>query len=83
MPEEAATATMAITPELLRLSEDQVQLTWDASVHPTVMVRDAVSGEVVAILSGGQQPFTTRAKRFDVVLSDGVTGRTHHLETPN
>ncbi len=80
---KAATATMAIIPELLRLSEDQVQVTWDASVHATLMVRDAVTGEVVAILSGGQQPFTTRAKRFDVVLSDGVRGRTHHLETPN
>jgi hypothetical protein len=79
----AATAPMAIAPELLRLSEDQVQVTWDASVHPTVMVRDAASGEVVAILSGGQQRFATKARRFEVVLSDGVTGRTHHLETPN
>jgi hypothetical protein len=78
-----ATATMAIQPDLLRLSEDKVQLTWDASVHPTVMVRDADSGEVIAILDGGQQSFATRAKSFDVVLSDGVTGRTHHLETPN
>jgi hypothetical protein len=78
-----ATATMAVTPELLRLSEDQVQVTWDASVHPTVLVRDAVSGEVVAILQGGQQPFTSKVKSFDVVLSDGVSGRTHHLETPN
>ncbi|HEX7552313.1 MAG TPA: zinc-dependent metalloprotease family protein, partial [Geothrix sp.] len=78
-----ATATMAIQPDLLRLSEERVQLTWDASVHPTVMVRDADSGEVIAILGGGQQSFATRSRRFDLVLSDGVTGRTHHLETPN
>jgi hypothetical protein len=79
---KAATATMAVAPEATRLSDDKVQLTWDASVHPTVMVRDADTGEVLAILSGGQQNFTTRATRFDLVLSDGVSGRTHRLATP-
>jgi hypothetical protein len=79
----AATATMAVAPEATRLSDDRVLLTWDASVHPTVMVRDADSGEVIALLVGGQQPFASRSRRFEVVLSDGVTGRTHRVETPN
>ena len=43
--------------------------------HPAALVRDADTGEVVAILSGGRQAFTTRAQRFDLVLSNGVTGR--------
>ena len=70
-----ATAGMALSPEVQRLSEDKVQLTWDATIHPAAMVRDADTGEVIAILSGGRQTFTTRAKRFDLALSRGATGR--------
>lgn len=77
-----ATSGVAASPELQRLSADKVQLTWDVTVHPAALVRDADSGEVIAILTGGRQTFTTRGKRFDLALSDGVTGRTHHLQVP-
>ncbi|WP_257311046.1 IPT/TIG domain-containing protein [Geothrix fuzhouensis] len=70
-----ATAGVALSPEVQRLSEDKVQLTWDATLHPAALVRDADTGEVIAILSGGRQTFTTRAKRFDLALSRGATGR--------
>ena len=70
-----ATAGVALSPEVQRLSEDKVQLTWDATIHPAALVRDADTGEVIAILSGGRQTFTTRAKRFDLALSRGATGR--------
>jgi hypothetical protein len=69
---------MALAPELLRLSENQVQVTWDATVHPALMVRDPQSGEVLAILSGGRQTLTTQARQVDLVFSDGVTGHTLH-----
>jgi hypothetical protein len=65
------------------MSEDKLQVTWDASVHGTAMVRDADTGEVIAILSGGQQTISAKAKHVDLVLSDGVTGATHRLEPAN
>ncbi|WP_243302991.1 IPT/TIG domain-containing protein [Geothrix oryzisoli] len=69
------TAGAAPSPEVQRLSEDKVQLTWDAMVHPAALVRDADTGEVLAILSGGRQTFTTRVQRLDLALSSGATGR--------
>ncbi len=78
----AAAQSAATTPELRRLDSGQVRLTWDATIHPTVLVRDTDSGEVIAILAGGVQTLQTKAKRLDLVLSDGVSGRTHHLELP-
>jgi len=77
-----ATSGVAAPPELQRLPEGRVQLTWDASVHPAALVRDADSGEVVAILSGGRQTFATGAKQFDLVFSRGTGGRTLRLKTP-
>lgn len=77
---KATARIISAAPEALRLSKDQMQLTWDASVHPAALVRDADTGEVIAILAGGRQTITTKAKRFDLVLSDGVTGPTHHVE---
>lgn len=77
-----ATSAEAPAPEFQRLQDGKVQVTWDVSVHPALLVRDADSGEVVAILSGGRQTFASRAKRFDLVLSDGVAGRTLHLKAP-
>jgi len=74
---------VATPPELQRLTGDQVQLTWDATLHPAVMVRDRDTGEVLAILPGGRQSFTATATRFDLVMSDGVTGPTHRLELAN
>ncbi|NWJ40706.1 MAG: hypothetical protein HXX12_07020 [Geothrix sp.] len=74
---------IAATPEAQRLSADKLQLTWDATVHPAALVRDADTGEVIAILSGGRQIIPATGKRFDLVLSDGVVSHTHRLEPAN
>ena len=79
----AGARIVATPPELQRLTGDQVQLTWDATLYPAVMVRDRDTGEVIAILPGGRQNFTATATRFDLVMSDGVTGPTHRLELAN
>ncbi len=73
----------AAPPTLIRLSEDQVQISWDASLYRAVMVRDADSGEVVAILSGGKQTITNSSKRFELVFSDGVQGYTLRTQPSN
>lgn len=72
----SATPAVAATPEVQRLSADTVQVTWDATLQPAVMVRDGDTGEVVAILGGGRQTFSSRARRFDLALSQGAGGRT-------
>ncbi len=71
---------LAASPEVQRLDPERVQLTWDAALHTGALVRDADTGEVIAILGGGSQALATRAHRFDLVLSDGVRGPTHRLE---
>lgn len=77
-----AARMVAAAPEVQRLAAGRIQLTWDAAVHPAALVRDADTGEVVAILSGGRQALETRGRRFDLVLSDGLSSRTHRLELP-
>jgi hypothetical protein len=72
--------SQARAPGLQRLSEDRLQLTWDATLHPAALVRDADTGEVLALLAAGRQTFISRARRLELVLSDGVTSRTHVLE---
>ncbi len=76
----AALATAA--PEVRRLDPERVRLSWDATLHPAAMVRNADTGEVIAILASGVRELSTRGQRFEVVLSDGVVSRTHQLEAP-
>jgi uncharacterized repeat protein (TIGR02543 family) len=71
----------AAPPEARRLATEQIQVRWDATLHPAALVRDADTGEVIAILGGGSHTLATRAKRVEVVLSDGVSGPTHRLAT--
>ncbi|WP_306601986.1 putative Ig domain-containing protein [Geothrix sp. 21YS21S-2] len=66
-------------PSLRRVSAGEVALDWDAAAHPAVMVRDTATGEVVAILEGGQRTFQTSAASLDLVFSDGVKGHTTRM----
>jgi len=70
---------MAPPPDLRRLDEARIQLTWDATIHAAALLRDVDSGVVIAILSGGRQSLSTKARRFDLVLSDGIAVQTHRL----
>ncbi|MDE3033963.1 MAG: hypothetical protein KGI56_09895, partial [Acidobacteriota bacterium] len=67
-------------PELLRTAPGALQLTWDATLQPAALVRDSDTGAVVAILSGGRHIVPARGRHFEVVLSDGVVSRAHHLD---
>ncbi|HEU4681707.1 MAG TPA: hypothetical protein VFS51_08180, partial [Gemmatimonadales bacterium] len=49
-----------------------VGLRWNASVHPTIMVRDPDTGEVLSFARGGSARVWTTKGEVDVVLSDGV-----------
>jgi len=77
----SAARMLGAAPEVRRLDPERVQLTWEATLHPAALVRDGDSGEVIAILGGGSRVLETKARRFDLVLSDGVRGPTHRVET--
>jgi len=77
----SAARLLEAAPEFRRLDPERVQLSWDATVHPAAMVRDGDSGDVIAILGGGSRVLETKARRFELVLSDGVRGPTQRLET--
>ncbi len=51
----------------------QLDVRWDAARYPMVMVRDAVTGQVVSFARGGAARLWTRGSRFDLQFSDGLT----------
>ena len=70
----AATAPTPADPgqELTRPNGEQVQMRWDATRYPMVMVRDAVTHQVLSFARGGTARLWTRSGSFDLVYSDGV-----------
>ena len=67
-----AAATADPGQEISRPNGEQVQVRWDASRYPMVMVRDATTGEVLSFARGGAARLWTRAGNFDLIYSDGV-----------
>jgi hypothetical protein len=49
-----------------------VVLQWNGSVHPTIMVRDPDTGEVLSFARGGNARVWTSKGELDLELSDGV-----------
>ena len=49
-----------------------VMIQWNAAVHPTIMVRDSETGEVLSFARGGQARVLTAGNELELVLSDGV-----------
>jgi hypothetical protein len=56
---------------------NRVRITWDATRHPIVMVRDAQTGDVLSIGRGGavELPAGLPSGLLQVLRSDGVTSR--------
>jgi hypothetical protein len=71
-PAMAATAE----PSVRRMAGDRVAVTWNAAAHPAILVRDATTREVIAVLTGGDRTLRTTATALDLVLSDGVQAHT-------
>ena len=68
----AATTSQVPTSRLVQLNANRSRLEWDAKTYPGAMVRDPVTGEVLAFLSGGSAELGL-AREVDVVFSTGVT----------
>jgi hypothetical protein len=62
----------AASPVTARREGQSVVLQWNASVHPTIMVRDPGTGRVLSFARGGNARVWTSKGELDLELSDGV-----------
>jgi hypothetical protein len=65
--------------QVRRVPGGKVAVRWDAREHPMVMVRDAVTGEVLSLARGGSVDVITRNRHVDLVFSDGVQSQTKRV----
>ncbi len=71
---QAGPSQQGVAPGDVALRGDQgsVTLTWDAAVHPMIMVRDPRTGHVLSFARGGRARVWTDKSELDLVLSNGV-----------
>lgn len=62
-----------------RQGADRVAVRWDASAYPMAMVRDARTGEILALARGGAAELRAGTGEVEVVLSDGVRSSTRRV----
>ncbi len=59
-------------PVFARGADGRGLLQWDARLHPVVLVRDAVSGQILSFARGGSVRLPAGAARIDATFSDGT-----------
>jgi hypothetical protein len=69
------TRAEAMAVRTTRVAPGRVALEWDAVAQPMAMVRDPVSGQVLAFARGGRAEVVTDRDDLEVQLSTGVTSR--------
>jgi hypothetical protein len=57
---------------MTRIGPQQIELRWDATRFPVVLVRDAASGEVLSFARGGTARIWSRAQDFELQFSNGT-----------
>lgn len=55
-----------------RIGRGRVMIHWDAAAHPVVMVRDALSGQILSFARGGDADVVTDRDDLELVASDRV-----------
>ena len=59
-------------PVFTRGADGRGHLRWNAALHPVVMVRDAVTGQVLSFARGGSVRLPASVTRLDATFSDGT-----------
>jgi len=75
-------AARAASPMARAAGGGRVDLSWDGSVHPMALVRDARTGAILSFARHGTATVWTNGAELDVVLSDGVRSHTQRLTVP-
>jgi hypothetical protein len=78
----AAAAGAALDVRTARPAPGRVSVRWNGSTYPMVMVRDAVTGQVLSFASGGSADIVTDRSDLEVQLSNGVGGRSVRVAVP-
>ena len=68
-------AAGAVAVRTTRVAPGVVSVRWDAATHPMAMVRDPITGHVLAFARGGRADVVTDRDSLEVQLSAGVGGR--------
>ena len=68
----ASAASSDPVPAMTRANSQQVDVQWDATRYPMVMVRDAGTGDILSFARGGSARLWTRGSNFILQFSDGV-----------
>jgi hypothetical protein len=74
-------ASLAAAPRasVARQGAERLSVRWDASAYPMAMVRDARTGEILALARGGTAEVRAGAGDVELVLSDGVRSSTRRI----
>ena len=59
-------------PVVSRPNPQQVEVRWDAARYPMVLVRDAVSGQILSFARGGLARIFSTGQSFELQFSDGL-----------
>ncbi|NNG16906.1 MAG: hypothetical protein HKM89_10535 [Gemmatimonadales bacterium] len=64
------------------LGADRVELRWDRSQFPMVLVRDPATRQILSFARGGTATIRTFARELDLVYSDGVRSSSARVAVP-
>jgi hypothetical protein len=84
---EGRSATVSAAPQAAAIDlraapGGRVHLHWDATRAPVVLVRDPVSGQVIAFARGGQAEVITARRELSLSVGDRVGGRDLRVTIP-
>jgi hypothetical protein len=65
-----------------RSGAERVRLQWDGATYPMVMVRDRLTGRIVALVRNGSADVVAGGDDFELVFSDGVRSAARRVRVP-
>jgi hypothetical protein len=68
--------------QLRRVGSGRLELRWDASRTPMVVVRDPGTGQILSFARGGRAEVVTDRSDLSLTASDGVRSRTRRVSVP-
>jgi hypothetical protein len=69
--------------EVTRGVAGRIALRWDASKAPMIMVRDAVTGDVLSFARGGNVELASSRDELSLAVSDRVRSRDLRVRAPS
>ena len=80
MAAHPAAAVLQREPVATAWGEGRVLLTWDAARHPAVTVKDAATGQSIALAEGGEMTLVTEARDLILTFTDGLRTVTRQIQ---